>query len=635
MALGGFVEKATGLARKVSCPPVHVAPDGSFIRPSGLRWKIAGLGWWRWRAASMSILVYFLLLTFPSSGRCDSLTVSGFMDKVSGVTILPHSQPAHVKPLNKSPIPPDVDLVLMSKWGLNYLAGTITVVRDYESSYGNWPLHDPPFSMAGDSIAGGDTERRNDVAFVLMRQMSGAATGRTVQAGLRKRLLKHYHASGLFIPTSGDTDVIWATTWLALGLIETHATTGDQASLNQARHSLETLRRFAMKSDEQGRLWLDPPATIEWEGRPLKITYRAGLDFCVMEPYVRFYEVTAEARMLQIARVLADGRLDGLSRGHDGAHMHSMMHGVVPMAHLGALTGERRYLDWAEARLRETDPFRTDYGWVAAVRDAHFSNPKISETCALADVMHVAIYLARAGRSGHWDFVERALRNYLPQEQFFVDETFQGLWNRKHAGHSEALRKGLSLLRRMEGGFFCRTDPEDRWSDGTLSLEGCCPPTGMTALYSGWSHIVTKNAGGMFVNMALNYESPDCRVVSFLPDQGRVTVAARKPGSWHLRIPGFAPREQVCAWRNSRKEARPVWNGDYIQFDSVKAGDELTVTYPLVTFVQKMRRGGVDYTISWKGNSVTDISPKGKVWPLFRKVPFPTPPMAADSPGKP
>jgi DUF1680 family protein len=354
-----------------------------------------------------------------------------------------------------------------------------------------------------------------------------------------------------------------------------------------------------------------------------------------MEPYVRFCEVTGDAKMLKVAQGLADGRLEGLARGHDGTHMHSMMHGVVPMAHLGALTGESRYLDWAEARLRETDPFRTDYGWVAAVRDAGFSTPKISETCALADVMHLAIYLARGGRSAHWDFVERALRNYLPQEQFFVDDTFRAMWNRKHAGHPEALLNGMSLVRRMEGGFFCRTDPEDRWSDGTLSLEGCCPPTGMTALYRGWCHVVTKTAAGMFVNMALNYESPDCRVVSFLPDQGRVTVVARKSGAWHLHIPGFAPRDQAVAWRNGQKEARPAWSGDYIRFESVKVGDELTVTYPLVTFVQKMKRGGVDYTVSWKGNFVTDISPKGKVWPLFEKVPFPTPPLADGSHGKP
>ncbi|MEP6664196.1 MAG: hypothetical protein ABJC04_11090, partial [Verrucomicrobiota bacterium] len=420
------------------------------------------------------------------------LKISGFMDQVSAAKIVANSQPTKIKPLNKTKVPPaEVDLPLMSKWSMNYLTGTVTPERDYESSYGNWPLNYPPYSIAGDTIAGGDTECRNDLAFVLMRQMSGLKTGMEIQNGVRNRLLKHYHASGLFIPTSGDTDVIWATTWLSLGLIETYATTGDQAALDKAKLSLETMRKFLMKSDEQGHLWFEPPPSIEWEGKPIKITYRASLDFCAMESYVRYYEVTGDTNMLKIAKGLADGRLDGLAKGHDTGHMHSMLHGVVPIAHLGGVTGDKKYLDWAEARFKETDEFRTDYGWVAAVRGHDFAEPKISETCAVADLMQMAIYLAQGGRTAYWDFVERTMRNYLPQEQFFVDETFKNLWTQKNFSNPEALVKGMGLVRRMEGGFFCRTDPEDKWSSGTLSVEGCCPPTGMVAMSDGWNHIVT------------------------------------------------------------------------------------------------------------------------------------------------
>ena len=571
-------------------------------------------------------MMFLIFAALISTGYGDDLKVSGFMDQISAVKILSDSQPTKVKSLKDTPIPADVDLMLMSKWCMNYLTGTITVERDYESSYGNWPLKYPPFSIAGDTIAGGDTECRNDLAFVLMRAMSGLKTGMDVQDGVRNRLLRHYHASGLFIPTSGDTDVIWATTWLSLGLIESYATTGDKAALDKAKQSLETMRRFMMKSDAQGRLLLDPPPSIEWEGKPIKITYRASLDFCAMEPYVRYYEVTKDAEMLKIAKGLADGRLDGLAKGHDSNHMHSMMHGVVPVAHLGGLTGDRKYLDWAEARLKETDEFRTDYGWVAAVRDAKFVEPKISETCALADVMQVAIYLAQGGRTGYWDFVERTLRNYLPQEQFFADQTFKNLWTQKNFSNPDALVNGMELVHRMEGGFFCRTDPEDRWSSGTLSLEGCCPPTGMAAMFVGWDHIVTKSEEGVFVNMAINRDAPECKVVTFLSDQGRVTVVAKEGATYHLRIPGFAPREQAKAWRNGKKENRVVRKGDYVEFASARKGDELTVTYPLVTFVQKMKRAGTDYTINWKGNVVTSLSPQGKIWPLFEKVPFSTPP---------
>ena len=61
-------------------------------------------------------------------------------------------------------------------------------------------------------------------------------------------------------------------------------------------------------------------------------------------------------------------------------------------------------------------------------------------------------------------------------------------------------------------------------------------------------------------------------------------------------------------------------------FPNAVAGEELTVTYPLVEFVQKMKAGGKDLEIHWKGNLVIGLSPKGKVWPLFEQVPYLTPP---------
>jgi hypothetical protein len=102
-------------------------------------------------------------------------------------------------------------------------------------------------------------------------------------------------------------------------------------------------------------------------------------------------------------------------------------------------------------------------------------------------------------------------------------------------------------------------------------------------------------------------------------------VVAKQASTYQVRVPGFVRREKVQAWRNG-KEVPLAWNGDYVQFASVRAGDELTVTYPLIEFVQKLRRGGVDYAVHWKGNAVTGLSPRGKVWPLFEKIPFPTPP---------
>src|SRR5262249_5365877 len=112
------------------------------------------------------------------------------------------------------------------------------------------------------------------------------------------------------------------------------------------------------------------------------------------------------------------------------------------------------------------------------------------------------------------------------------------------------------------------------------------------------------------------------------PDAGRVTVVPRIAGDYLIRIPGFVPWNSVRAFRG-RDESRQVEvirKGEYVLFPNAEAGEELTVSYPLVDFVQKTKAGGKELEIRWKGNLVIGLSPRGKSWPLFDEVPYPTPP---------
>ena len=102
----------------------------------------------------------------------------------------------------------------------------------------------------------------------------------------------------------------------------------------------------------------------------------------------------------------------------------------------------------------------------------------------------------------------------------------------------------------------------------------------------------------------------------------------RNAGDYHIRIPGFVPWNSVRAFRG-RPESKQVEvrrKGEYVVFPNAEVDEELTVSYPLVEFIQKMEAGGKDLEIRWKGNLVIGLSPKGKVRPLFDEVPYPTPP---------
>lgn len=556
--------------------------------------------------------------------------IDGFLFPVTGKHILLASQPPDVKLLSKTTSPRDtLDPVLMAKWSLNYLAGSVSEEQGFASSYGNWPLKMPPYAIGGDKIAVGDSEVRNALAFVMMRDMSGIDFGAKVQKGVMDRILSYQLPSGLFNPpTHSDTDVLWATAWATRALIEEYDTTGDRHALSRAKKALRAVRRYAVEANDKGLLRLAPPETLTLNGQAIRFAYRAGLDFCIVEPYVRFFEVTGDREMLDVARGLVDGRLQGFANGHDSGHTHSHWHSLIGIAHYGAITGDKKALDWVENQLERWNHLMTDYGWFEAI-----GSYGASETCAVADLMHVCTYLGRAGRSTRYDLVERTLRNYLPQEQFFVDDTFLQLWGKQTYADRD---KQMALVRRLEGGFFCRTTPSDRWAlpgapEGPVSLEGCCPPTGMTGLYLAWKEIVRLTDQGVYVNLAFNRDCAEARIVSFLPDQGRLTVVPKQDATFYVRVPGFVPHDAVSAWRNRKKSGTVVWTGDYVTFTAAKLGEELTVTYPLAALDQQLRRAGKDYTFHWKGNTLTGIEPMDGVWPLFRKIPYPTPPFRVPS----
>ena len=87
----------------------------------------------------------------------------------------------------------------------------------------------------------------------------------------------------------------------------------------------------------------------------------------------------------------------------------------------------------------------------------------------------------------------------------------------------------------------------------------------------------------------------------------------RRPGHLAMRF----------ALRVAGVEGKAEWSGEglaYIRFANVKPGERLTVSYPLVDFQQIWgnwpSRPDLKLTISWRGNSVVDMQPRGKGLPI-------------------
>jgi hypothetical protein len=75
------------------------------------------------------------------------------------------------------------------------------------------------------------------------------------------------------------------------------------------------------------------------------------------------------------------------------------------------------------------------------------------------------------------------------------------------------------------------------------------------------------------------------------------------------------------------------WSGAYVRFDKIGLGDEVTVTYPLISFSHEVdglwkEFPKVKMTFQWLGNSVVGCDPPSDRTSLFSAKPrlLPSPP---------
>jgi hypothetical protein len=596
------------------------------------------------------------------AGQADLPPVRGLTGQVREVRIAVPA-PDAVAPLAESPPSADLDLKRMAEWAMNYLIETPRKQLDYEPVFQCHPLRCPPIPEGDDPVVACDTDARMDWEWYYMRDITGSRRGKEVEAAFHRRIRHYIGPDGRVWSHPGcynEGDIhahytekdyvihIWGATKILKSLAEDYARTGNHESRALARKVMLALKKLATW-DGEGRCWfpggmgaLKPDGTIVpngWNSHPAPI----------VEPLVTYWLATRDPEGLAFAKAYAEGIVNNLQPGGirfqpDGSfqgHSHATMHSVWGVAHLGLVTGEPRYLDFARRVWDWMLTRGTGTGWYPAGPD------NCNETCCLSDMMSIAACLGRGGHPEYFDFVERYLRNYISNLQFLVTPQFEAAYRaRNHAAGEAQIAAGLQELRRFQGGIIGGSglnDYENALLGGASGFEmfGCCAPEGMRAIYTTWSHVIDRwpasalGPAGVYVNMSLNRESKWGRVVSFLPDAGRLTVKAAVKETFFLRPPHWTPRAQVEAFVDA-KPTPVVWSGDYVRFEA-RPGQELTLTYPLVACTQEVSglwkscAPDLHMTFHWVGNMVVSASPPAAGTPLFTGRPRLLPPVRAES----
>jgi hypothetical protein len=612
-----------------------------------------------WAATSCSLVVPSLICAASASAgepkpAAVSTPILGLTGKVDAVeTAIPAA--AQIVLVTSDEPTADINLKRMAEWALNYLSETPRKSLGYEPVFQCHPLLCPPVPAGQDPVVACDTDARMDWEWYFMRDIAGSTKGAEVETAFHNRMREYidpdgkvWSHPGCFNEANTNTKYekkdfvvhIWGATKILKSLSEDYARTKNPESKALARKVMLALKKIATW-DEKGRCWiacgmgaLKADGSIVpngWNSHPAPI----------VEPLVTYWQATGDGEGLEFAKAYADGMMNNLQPGGIrfveagkgvqggfpfGAHSHATMHAVWGVAHLGVVTGEQRYVDFAKNVWDALLARGTGTGWFPAGPD------NCNETCCVSDMISVATLIGQSGHPEYFDFAERYLRNYISNLQFVVTPQFEAYYRARNKSANEAqLQAGLTELRKFQGGIIGGSGLNDFENDllgGASGFEmfGCCAPEGMRAIYTCWTNTINRydvsplGPAGVYVNMSFNRDSPWGRVVSFMPNAGRITVKTSAKGPYFLRPPSWADQDAVRAFVGT-KSVPVVWSNQFVRFD-VSGNEEIAITYPLVKFTHQVAglwsvAPNLHMTFHWLGNMVTSAEPAPTKTPLF------------------
>ena len=364
------------------------------------------------------------------------------------------------------------------------------------------------------------------------------------------------------------------------------------------------------------------------------------------------------------------GLADIPGKGGFNGHMHGHTHGLPGLVHLGGqlikagrsepglrmITQADRTFEWLYDLVRNPDAGSLT-GWLPEFLGHNCGTLRKGdcEGCTMGDIVQTSVALGAASRldptlEGFADYYDRAEKIFrgqvvgsifslTPPYKAVLKECLQKRVDKEMPDASVEVKtqkvdcyyqESLATAGRMEGRLLGLCGFPDWVNNSNYALDrelpgidmmGCCADAVVRASHAIWAETVTGDKKQTRVNLAFNRKSPLVDVVSCLPHRGEVNVFVKDARRVLVRIPEWAPKEETKVYVD-RVSVPVQWQDTYVVFESVKMGQQLTVTYPLrIAEVRETIWGSeyVEYTEKWRGNTIVDISPAGKLIPMFQR----------------
>ena len=263
------------------------------------------------------------------------------------------------------------------------------------------------------------------------------------------------------------------------------------------------------------------------------------------------------------------------------------------------------------------------------------------ENCTVGDMTQLAIRLSDFGVGDYWEDVDGYVRNHLTELQITDPVKLHAVVDSMPPPDDTPDPNNTTtdqVIERNVGAYLSDGSHPTLIPRGSFQWTICCSGNCTPALYLAWHGITRYDESNKVatVNLLLNRASAWLDVDSHLPYEGKVVIQNKTARVIQVRIPCWVDKKAVQAWVGGQAVSLH-WHDQYLWLDELFSGDEITITFPMVTttetytitwtdnefWFEGMNEGsGRDtYTLTLKGNTLVDITPRSTAqgYPLYQR----------------
>lgn len=557
----------------------------------------------------------------------------------------------------QSRVPDTLDFAARAKLAVNCLTRTTNPNADYEGYIWITLDHNPPFMKADCQSS---QQAKLQEALPLMRLICGSDFNTHVGKRWMEVTLQMQGPDGLLyypligrpwarikhydtIPDGDHYVIYWHNGRMLGALALYYRLTGDQRWLKAGQRLVDGLAKRVVDKGDYAYFtkWLTGEDDIPGPNAPMPdhMWTRYSYSYVALGA-AQFHNVTGYKPALELSRKLAnctrrhcelfaeDGRWLSLTLGGDGQHhFHANCAVLLGMLEYAIAANDREMIDFVDGSFQwGMKHMWTQVGYVPE----YFAENETrgSETCGVADVIHLGLKLTEAGVADYWDYVDRWVRNQFAENQLTNYECIYRMLELRSLPYDLGPRyegaRDLNARYTIERvpercvGTFAGSPRANDWGGGTAQ---CCTGNGIRAIYYIWENILKYDDGHLKVNLLLNRASAWADVDSYLPYQGRVDFKIKEACELSIRIPEWVKAEDTQCSVNG--EARKTsWQGRYAVVGKVNPENLVSLQFPIAERTEKLAgflSGPAEFTLTFKGNTVVDIDPRGAYCPFYER----------------